>query len=235
MKKTFGAILDRMTYVLKSIGINYTDMIRDKEIKQLRGHVFERGIEVKQGDLMLYVVVRAKIKPEAIQMNPYHPATKNSLSAQHNNYNNYGFYAGLPKNHHLRYKWSVFVRVLMRDNTYKLALKMRRENFGNKVAKFFGGRDLEVYNKDFDKLFWIEGNNTYVHATLLTSDLQEKLIEEAERFHELEIRNQYVIYYTPIERLVNVRTPKYQRHYKTLIETCLDLARNVNQWKPPME
>lgn len=233
MKKTFGDILDRMTYILKGMGIEYADITRDQAAVKARGHAYEQAIQVKQDGLTLSVVVRATIKPEAVQMNPNHPATKGYLQSQH--YSSYNQYSSLPKRHYLRYNWSIVFRVLMRDNTYKLVLKMKKETLGNKVTKFFGGRDLEVYNQDFDKLFWVEGNNNYAHATLLNNEIQEKLIEEVERFHKLEVRNYYVTYLTPHIKRSDLRSPKYQQHYKTIIEICLALAKNVNEWKPPMD
>jgi hypothetical protein len=72
--------------------------------------------------------------------------------------------------------WEISI-VFFMENSHKIDLSIRREKTGDKIVKFFGYKEPEVYNSEFDKAFFLESNHPYAYAEIISKNIQEEFLK----------------------------------------------------------
>ena len=214
MKKRFQRILDQMTYLLNEVGISYDLIKREPQVYRTQMKCYQQTIRSEKDGQSFEIIVQATslAKPKKHQGMP------------------------LPRFHHLSFDWSIGFSVPLSNNHSNLTLKLTKETTKNKLEKLFWQRDLEVFEELFDANFWIESNTTYAYGMLLDGTLQEQLLANLALFGTLEIQ-QNRIYYTGSlledeEKALEAGILK--KHHKSMLAICLNLAKKVEIWEPPL-
>ena len=109
-------------------------------------------------------------------------------------------------------------------------MTIKQEHFGNKIEKLFGKRDLEVYEKDFDKRFHISSNHDYAYVDLLDKSVQAMLMKTDKNFNKIEVNRNEIRYQEDYYQWQRSGTS-----FLNIWDVQLQLAKNIHQWTPPTD
>lgn len=216
MKKTFNSILDRMTQLLRALDIPYTAIKRDSKIFQVSVKTYQQSLRAKKDGQMLELIVQASRITEMMS------TSKHQRSS-------------LPKFHHLAFEWTIIFSVIITKNEHDLSLSLTKETTKNKLTKVLWKRDLEVFNSQFDDVFWIKSNNSYAHGMLLDMPIQQQLLKQVVLFGALELQQQRLYYRASLLKRKQLKEETIRKHYLSMLAICLSLAKKVEEWAPPID
>ncbi len=93
-------------------------------------------------------------------------------------------------------------------------IKVYTETIASDIVKAFGGQDIHIGNADFDDKFMIKSNNEFFPTTLLTLQVQEKLLNLRKHRPTLTLELNQLLIHLP-------RYLKTEEEYDLLIDTAL--------------
>lgn len=216
MKKTFSGVLDRMIQLLREFGIPYAKIKRDPKVFQATAKTYQQSLRVQKDGQNLEVIIEASRMADVMNTGKHQRPT-------------------LPRFHHLAFEWTIIFSVVIRKNEHNLSLSLSKETTKNKLTKLLWKRDLEVFNSQFDEVFWIKSNNSYAHAMLLDESIQKQLLEQAALFGVLEVQGQRLYYRESLLRKKQLKEATIRKHYLSMLGVCLNLAKKIEEWSPPID